>query len=209
MIYCIGNSHVNFFTKTHPSIRNTVSVCDSFTSFNIGPVIAYNYYEHHLTKTYDALKACGAPLGAQVLMVVGEVDCRWHLPKRVSETRMKPEMIVTQCAQRFFRAVLDVKSKGYKPILWGGHPSTTAGHNDAVDGPIWGDCLTRNRISNLWTNKLVEFAKPTKIPLVSLLHLLIDEHNLTRMEYFMDYCHLDSDKLLPTAIQLFKNQRLL
>ena len=43
------------------------------------------------------------------------------------------------------------------------HPSTTKGHNDDVDNPIYADCLFRNEITSKWNNLLSNKCKENDI----------------------------------------------
>ena len=54
MIYVIGNSHCNFFTKSPPS-NDSIIVGEFFTSIPMWGIIAYNYYEHHMESTIKKL----------------------------------------------------------------------------------------------------------------------------------------------------------
>jgi hypothetical protein len=209
MIICIGNSHANFFTGSRPGTINEARATAYFRSYSIGPVIAYNLFEHHLKKIHEALKKCEAKPNDQVMLIVGEVDCRWHLPKRINDTLKPSRVVVEECTQRFFRVNSDLKAKGYRPIVWCGHPTTTSGHNADPISPIWGDCFTRNDICKLWRDQLIKLATEAKFPYLNIVDNLIDEKGLTRMEYFEDYCHLDYTKLLPTVIQKAKKQGLI
>ncbi len=56
MIYCIGNSHANFFTGTHPKTSKMWSgPLERFFSYSVGPIIAYNFMDSHMEKTLEAL----------------------------------------------------------------------------------------------------------------------------------------------------------
>lgn len=208
MITCIGNSHANFFTGAHPGTTNSATFSTPFASYSIGPVIAYNFFEHHLPKVYEALKVCKTQKKDKVLLIVGEVDCRWHLPKQINDSKKDTKIVVDECASRFFRALVRLKNDGYEPVVWCGHPSTTEGHRTDPNCPVWGDCKTRNNISRLWRDALVRLAAPYKFTCIDILGDLINAEGLTRMEFFRDYCHLDTPKFLPTVIEKFKKQGL-
>ena len=62
------------------------------------------------------------------------------------------EFLVEECINRYFRCYLDLINRGYKVIIWGGHPSTTSGHNDDENSPVYGDCQHRNAITLYWNN---------------------------------------------------------
>ena len=122
MIYTFGNSHSHVFTNSLPSTfgvgeKNN----DFFTSVSLGPTIAYNFYDHHygnLLKFANELEI--NKTNDYIMLIVGEVDCRVHLPKQI-ELQDKPMVeVIRECADRFFRTYLDLKEKGFKVKRVGG-----------------------------------------------------------------------------------------
>lgn len=205
MIYCIGNSHANLFTDTHPSIQNKIFKY-GFVSCSIGPVIAYNFSNNHLYKVLNLLETSDFDKELDyVMLIVGEVDCRWHLPKKSNDNNVDIYEVVEECVDRFFNNYLELKNKGYKIIGWGGHPSTIDGHDDNPDKPVFGSCSTRNSISRTWDKLLKDRCDSNNIPYISIMEYLIDEDGLTKMEYFMDYCHLDYHKVKNILVEKFKD----
>lgn len=196
MIYVFGNSHAHVFTNTHPGVFGVGNHNENFVSLSLGPTIAYNFYEHHYPTMLNWMQQLNIDKEKDyILLAIGEVDCRWHLPYQASIQNRSNEDIVRECVDRYFNVYLDLKNRGYNIIGWGGHPSTTAGHSDNLEEPIFGDCLTRNKISLLWNNFLKEKSEQNKIPFISIIEDLIDDNGLTKMEYFSDYCHLNFSKV--------------
>jgi hypothetical protein len=138
------------------------------------------------------------------MLIVGEVDCRWHLPKQSSLQNKKIEELVEECVTRYFECYLDLINRGYKVIVWAGHPSTTAGHNDNLGCPVYGDCEYRNKISFYWNDVLKNLCEINDIPFLSIMDYLVDENKITKMEYFLDYCHLKSSLVLPFVYEELK-----
>lgn len=210
MMYVFGNSHAHFFTDSTPSLFGKgENENEFFQSFSLGPVIAYNFFDHYYPTMIGMLN--NLPVGATdyVMIAVGEVDCRWHLPKQAQAQNKPIEEVVHTCLDRFFRAHLHLKENGYNVVAWGGHPSTTSGHDDNPSEPVFGDCLTRNKISLCWNDYLEKLCNENKIQFVSIIRDLINVDGLTKMEYYKDYCHLDSKKLLPMVTQKFRQIGLL
>jgi len=207
MIHCIGNSHANFFTDTHPGTVDKWNTKGFFSSMSIGPVIAYNFIDNHLDKLIEAIDSIGnLKKSDKILLVVGEVDCRWHLPAQIHLQKRDMEDVVDECVERFFEVTKFLVASGLNPIGWGGHPTTTTEHDENPRQPIFGCCEDRNDISRRWNHKLEELCLNDNIPFVSIVDSLINEENLTKMEYYRDYCHLDSIKLLPEVTELFKKR---
>lgn len=211
MIYVFGNSHAHLFTNSKPATfgrgENSNKV---FTSYSLGPVIAYNFYEHHYPGMIDIIN--GIPFDKDtdaILIAIGEVDCRWHLPYQAKLQNKTNEEIVKECIDRFFRAHAHLDSHGYTVIGWGGHPSTTSGHNEDPSNPVFGDCITRNEISKLWNSYLHSKCTSNQLKFVSIIEDLIDESGLTKMEYYTDYCHLDYNKTKDLFMSKFKEQNII
>jgi hypothetical protein len=193
---------------------NTFSYTKGFVNFGwsnnpifkfcwLGPVIAYNFYEHHFEKVKEYLKSVNKETD-YIMFVVGEVDCRYHLPKQADEQKKSDDVIVRECVERFNRVYDELK--GYKIIITSTHPTTTEGHSMTnLDRPIYGDMKRRNNISILWNKYMEEYANQNKIPYLSLYKHLVDENNNTKMEYFFDYCHLNSDSIIGFLEEEFNN----
>ena len=144
-----------------------------------------------------------------ILLAIGEVDCRWHLPYQAHLQNKNNNDIVSECIERLFKSYLDLKSRGYNVIGWGGHPSTSSSHNDDPQQPVFGDCLNRNNITLLWDEYLSTKCNSNNIPYISIVRDLIDDNGLTKMEYFSDYCHLDYNKIYPLIEKKFRDQNLI
>lgn len=195
MIYVFGNSHANTFVGAPPGATGVWNSDGRFSSYSLGPVIAYNFKNNHYPRVLERLGEIEVGNNDYVLLAVGEVDHRWHIPRVASITKDPIENLTVECVDRFFEALADLKEKNYNVIAWGSHPSTTAGHSDNPEAPIFGSCLTRNLVGSVWNRRLRELCSQFDIPFVSIFDDLVDENSLTKMEYYMDYCHLDPDKI--------------
>ena len=195
MIYVFGNSHANTFAGAAPGATGVWSSDGRFSSYSLGPVIAYNFKNNHYPRVLELLDEIEVGNNDYVLLAVGEVDHRWHLPKRAVDTATSIESVSVECVDRFFESFMDLKSKNYNVIGWGSHPSTTSGHHEDAGSPVFGDCLTRNLIGKCWNKRLSELCSQNDIPFVSIFDDLVDENYLTKMEFYIDYCHLDPDKI--------------
>jgi len=195
-IYCIGNSHVNIFRGIDTVFGD--DNIDLFTTHHIGPTVAYNFYENHYPKVLEYLSCANIDKqNDYVMLIVGEVDCRWHLPKQAEVQNKNIEELIEECIDRFFRCYLDLVNIGYKVIVWGVHTSTTDGHNDDLSCPVYGNCEYRNKISLYWNDYLQKMSENNNLKILSIIKYLLDDNNLTKMEYFLDYCHLKSSMVIP------------
>ena len=195
MIYVFGNSHANTFTGASPGDIGVWNSDGKFSSYSLGPVVAYNFKNNHYPKVLRILESLDIKHDDYVLFAVGEVDHRWHIPRVASITKEPIEKLTVECVDRFFESLADLKEKNYNVIAWGNHPSTTEDRCDNPEAPIFGNCLTRNLVGKLWNERLNELCSQVDIPFVSIFDDLVDENSLTKMEYYMDYCHLDPDKI--------------
>lgn len=213
MIYAFGNSHVHFFTDSAPGKYGKGEKENQyFQSFSLGPIIAYNFsenYNQRFSEMINMLNELPITTDDYILLVVGEVDCRWHLLKQAEIQHLPVKEVVHNCIDRFFRVHLYLKENGYNVIAWGSHPSTTSGHNDDMGCPVYGDCLTRNSVSLEWSDYLEKKCIENDIRFVSIIKDLINDNGLTKMEYYKDYCHLDPDKYLPIVIEKFKKEGII
>ena len=196
-MYFIGNSHANTFTGTRPPVQGQWSNRGKYNSYSLGPVIAYNFKEHH----YDRMKRDALPhvnKQSKLFIVVGEVDCRLHLPKQIEESGREMEDVVEECVDRLFEVYILLKESGYDIVGWGGHPSTIdPDRRNNVNQPVWGDCLTRNKISKHWDLYLKNLCENNSIEYISIIENLINSDGLTNMKYFIDYCHLNPELIIP------------
>lgn len=206
MIYVFGNSHSHFFTNSHPSTHGWGNVRGNlFSSFSLGPTIAYNFYQNHYPRVLSELSSVKFNHETDyILLAVGEVDCRWHIPKQAELQNRDVDELVVECVERFFETHLDLKKRGYNVIAWGGHPSTTQNHSDDMSSPIYGDCFLRNGITLMWDSHIKKLSNIHNIHHISIVDNLIDSVGLTRMDYFMDYCHLNERCFNEVFIPSFK-----
>jgi hypothetical protein len=203
MIYAIGNSHSNFFTNSSPNKRDRVQN-GLFISHPIGPVIAYNFYEHHYPKVLNILESQHLSKNDYIILVVGEMDCRVHLPKQILLQNSPVNEVVHECIDRFFRSYINLIQKEYNVICWGGHPTTNEEPNNSEDSPVIGKITLRSLISKSWDEYLNKKCKEYNIPYISVIPDLMNLDGTTKMEYFMDYCHLHT-KYLPYVLNKFNN----
>ncbi len=206
MIHLIGNSHVNTFSNDcnlNMSFENEI-----FKSYHIGPVIAYYFYEHHMNSVYDIIKNNTIQKKDYISLIVGEVDCRVHLPQQADKQNKTDYEIVEECVNRLFRCYDDLVQKGYNVIVYSTHPTTIESHcmSDESLPVIYGEVDRRNKICLMWNEKLKELCDLKKIKFVNFYDLLVDENNITKMEYFLDYCHLNSSLCFTHILEKTKNK---
>jgi hypothetical protein len=195
MIYIIGNSHINNFSGDTKLNYGGPPLDPKFEFYYLGATIAYNFFEHHYPKSLQFLKNKD-PQTSYVTYVVGEVDCRFHIPLQFEKQKRPVEDLVKECIDRFFRCYIDLKEKGYKVFHTSTHPTTLSPPSTNAEQPIYGDWRLRNGICVIWNNYCKELCSKHDIPFVDYYGHLIDNENKTKTEYFLDYCHLNSSKVI-------------
>ena len=209
IIYCIGDSHVSFFSGDDTIQPLWPARSDDaipfFRSFRLGPVLAYNLCKTGTTTKgrealLDVLKAI--PSGSMVLLCFGEIDCRAHLLKQGIQQRRSLGSVVSECVDRYFGVIQEIGAMGYQPVVWNAIPSTTRDDmHSLANFPVYGTCLERNRITRLFNQYLKILTEMNGIPFISVFDELVDEHGLTRAEYYQqERIHL-SQKAMPLTIQ--------
>lgn len=205
MIYCFGNSHTSIFTG-----RNIITPIDQFVSdknqyFNalrLGPSVAYNFTSNYLPRVYNHINKSNIPSGSRILLAIGEIDCRWHIPLNAEKNHTTHYEEVKKCINRFYQTVVDLKSNGFKPIVWGVHPATNKSHSNNKECPIYGEFKLRLKITRQWNRYIERLCRKDNIEFISLCEDILDNNQL-KEEYFMDTIHLAGEKVYPLILDAF------
>jgi hypothetical protein len=201
---CIfGNSHVSMFTG-HDSIIGENSVVISETdSFQyrlqrIGPSTAFNFFwnANYYPNIISILDREASFKDKYIGLIVGEIDCRWHLGYNSNTCGRPIDECIEECVDRFFMCYIDLKKRGYKCIVFSVHPASTQGHREIADGPFYGEYKNRNRITEAFNNLLRQKCKIHKIPYCEYYSDLMHDDYEPKMEYFMDTLHLKGSRVL-------------
>lgn len=207
-IFCIGDSHTCFFAginKTQSAWpRKFHNFLPFFKAFNLGPVLAYNLVSLN-TKTKGREKLFKlltkeVPKGSSVMLCFGEIDCRAHLLKQSLIQKRSIKVIVSECVNRYFSVIQEVRKLGYKVLVWNVIPSTRL-NNTNKDFPTFGSCRERNVVVSLFNKNLRAKCKKNKIPFISVYDFFINKNGLTKMSYYMDEVHL-SQKAMPVVLKV-------
>lgn len=210
MIHLIGNSHVSTFSnQTVPPARYFFD-SEYFKANCLNAITAYNFYDNHKEFINDYIRD-KTEEGDKISFIAGEVDCRIHIPKQADEQNITDEESVLICLNKFLKVILMPNwFKNREPIAFGVHPSTNEPHSmDNKSRPIYGSMERRNNISVLWNKHLKAMCENIGIKFVSIYDYLVNDNNETKMEYFGDYCHLNSVKVYQFIIKEFKAQGLI
>jgi|688.fasta_scaffold206668_2 hypothetical protein len=196
------------FTQPHPSLP--------FRTWFLGPVLAYNFYENHLHKIYSHIKENPDKFDEQtmILLQVGEIDCRAHLPKYVN-LNTSVEHVVRQCIDRYHRSISELVEKGYKVGVLGVIPSQS---DEKIKSILSGSELASNLSGNTnlrrdicleWERYHSSICKNQSIPYISIYEKLTDKDRLAIEDFYVDSIHLSHDKTINLWIQSFKDANLM
>jgi len=211
-IYCIGDSHANFFSGLD-SIQSSwpeksIDLIPFFKSFRLGPVLAYNLCKANTKskgreKLFAILKRI--PKESTILLCFGEIDCRAHLLKQAEIQNIKIKTIIKECVDRYIPVIDEIKNLNYNVVVWNVIPSSPTGFPDKPAYPTYGTCRERNDVSRLFNQFLEEQLTNKNIQFISIFEKLIDENGLTLARFLMDELHL-SQAAMPLAIKKINNK---
>jgi hypothetical protein len=217
-IYCIGDSHVNFFSGQNevqqlwPKPSN--DVLPYFKTFRLGAILAYNLCKYGTRKKGRELlfvlldrnvpiQNREIPPESKLLLCFGEIDCRAHLLKQAEIQKRDITAVVEECVKRYFSVISEIKELGYETLVWNVIPTSRHDHIPNREFPVYGTCLERNHVTRLFNNCLSDICSSTGVEFISIFDELVDEQGLTREEYYFDYIHL-SQKAMPLVIEKVK-----
>jgi lysophospholipase L1-like esterase len=210
-IYCIGDSHVSFFSGIDwiqplwP--EKSDDVYPFFKSIRLGAVLAYNLCKtgtrwRGRERLFEFLKIKN-PADGKIMLSFGEIDCRAHLVKQATLQHRSIDSVVRECVERYFSVVREVKDKGYDVLIWNAIPSTRHDKIPDIEAPVYGTCLERNYATRVFNEYVQELCSVAGIRFLSVFDELVNEEGLTRTEYYLDAVHL-SQKAMSIALEKIK-----
>ena len=149
-----------------------------------------------------------------ILMFVGEIDCRVHLPKYVSKDRTY-QNVVEECVSRYHRSIIDLKNNVKNVGVIGALPSLCDESIkklmpiDEQRYNVSGTSEIRNKISKHWDDFHKSLCDKDCIPYISIYNSLVDEQGKTKENLFSDFIHLSYDKTIDIWINEFKRLNLI
>ena len=202
MIHCIGDSNSCFFSGTDvvrgkswwglkPDDR-----IPSYKSYNIGPATAYKFGEKHIHRVRTIISDAKIKPDEPILLVFGEIDCRWHIGRQHEKRQMHPWDVVNETMTKYIDAVAQL-SKEQQVILWAVPPPSALAEENH-DGCIYGNHFFRFNVTRIWNQALRERCDYHGLPCASIFWDLVDEGNNTLEGVHIDKIHL-SQKAMPAA----------
>jgi len=214
IIYCLGDSHVNFFSGRNEIQPSWPYPCLNglpfFESYRLGPVLAYNLCRlDTMTRGRENLFQIlrkRIPKNSIVLLCFGEIDCRAHLLKEAERQNKPIPEVVKDCVTRYFSVIQEIGSLGYCPVVWNILPTTsrTDLNPQTVGYPTYGSQKQRNRVTELFNESIKGLCENENIPFISIYNKLVDRDGNAICEYYSDRIHLSQDAM-PFALDKIKS----
>lgn len=218
VIYCIGDSHVSFFSgsdKIQPLWPlNSTDELTFFKTFRLGAVLADSLSRYGsamkgrellfilLDRKIPVLQLRPIPPGSRVLFCFGEIDCRFHIVKQAEMKSSSIESVASEVADRYSQVLKEVQDVGYEILVWNVIPPT----NPTVQNPEfphYGDYAQRIIATEHFNKRLKSNAERNGFIFIDVYDKLIDENRNANLEFYMDQVHL-SQKAMPFAIDELK-----
>jgi len=201
IVYVIGDSHSCFF---YGSDLNPIPY-PGFKVYYIGSALAYNLIERDTTtrgseQIFNILNN-KISAGSKVLLVFGEIDCRYQIFKAAEKQNVPVKQVMEECVRRYVSFAKEIKARGYDVMVWG----VVASQPDTIDiNPLHcrlGTCAERNILTRQFNDRLEYLLAEESIKFASIFEQLVDYANETKDElYLADKLHL-SQKVKPAAIK--------
>lgn len=211
-IYCIGDSHVSFFSGQEaiaPLWPNRAEAkISGFEVFRLGAVLAYSLSRNGTRmngreKLFEILSFL--PKGSKVLLLFGEIDCRVHLLKIATKSSTPIEQVVKRTVEAYYSVVQEVIEAGFNVIVWGVMPSSGYDTIKNKDYPAYGTSGERNRVTRKFNEELKGKCENDGVPFVDFFECLLDKRDRTKMFYYMDETHL-SQVAMKKALSALENE---
>lgn len=218
VINVIGDSHSNFFSGHEKIIWNEMANVSEnisqvqdryplFRTFHFGPCLAYNTSKLNTTnrvleKTRYLVDNNLLPPKSAVIICLGEIDCRVHIKKQAENQNRSVEEVIDNILKNFSSYLMTLKDAGFKVICWG--PIASQKENESkidLEYPRYGSETERNKITEIYNDKLQKFCQDLGIGYCSIFKNMINERYETDSSFISsDGVHL-SQKSLPFALK--------
>jgi len=206
-IKVIGDSHCNFFSGhelicfkkiNKTGINNCNDLLDKFTTFHLGPALAYNLNKYNTQtqareKVEYLIKSQLVPNNSTIICCFGEIDIRVHVLKQAKEQNKSIESVIHNILNNYLEFLLFLKQNN-SVYVWGPIPTQKDGleENEYIKKyfPCYGTEIDRNKATMIFNQELKKICEENDIGFLSIFDKLIDENYHTKIDYIADGCHL-------------------
>ncbi len=163
MIYCFGDSHINFLKM----------VSNDFSIHWTGSLIAYNL-NNKIEAIDDFIKRTGINKKDDILLFsFGEIDCRLHILQQSQNQGRSENEITMEVVKEYHKFLVNYKDKGFNVAVWG--PIPTLPDNQKHDKLQYtGAHEERNRVTKLFTEYLKSYCE-TDFKVISIYDELTED----------------------------------
>lgn len=222
-LHVLGDSHVAFFAgaealKFYPGrrlftgffrrryISAFTELLPVFRVFHTGASTAWSadaYRSSSQTREkIEVLLRKDLPPRAAVLLVYGEIDCRWHIPKAVLGGKTTAAA-AGETVIKFMGLPRRLAQAGYDVTVW--QPSgVTLGEPTPPDGdqtlPIIGSQQLRLEVTRAYSEQLAAACERETIRCTGIVGKYHPWTEPAAAECFLDSCHL-SQRMMPLALR--------
>lgn len=203
-VLVIGDSHVNFFSGNEElsfiPIGNDVNTCEQInglpiTVLHLGPSLAYNSNRYGTSTRFreklDWLMEEFIQQGDRIICVLGEIDMRAHVLRQAEIQNKTYQEIVDKIADNYSVFLLWLKNLGYDVYCYGPIASQKDSAPNTPEHPRVGSERARNRATEYFTERMVEFCQDNGIDFFSLFDEMITKDYETKEEFLSgDRFHL-------------------
>lgn len=200
MIYCIGDSHAAAFSgsKTMIDVYPEIIYNGQFRAIRLGPCTAHNMYKRVDEIEGVLLRSGFNKSKDQAIICAGEIDCRWHMPRIISQQKRQIIRVVEDTARNFVGFIYDLEKRGINVWTYSPPGSTWIEPTDNPNCPVHSDEQTRNLITKWYDEKVVSIKKfyNLKSKHLDTKDILIDNDLRTVQHYYGDHLHLHSPRII-------------
>lgn len=222
MINVVGDSHSAFFAGCESLVFNKgrriltglfrpryvsafTELLPVFRVFHLGPATAWNASSARSStwsyeKIQKLLKVRDIAQNSKILLVFGEIDIRYQIPKAVIKGKSINEA-VTETVERFIKLPFELKERGYEPSVWLPtliarlKPTDDSNTDSKNELPVAGPQTLRDEICSEYCKKLKEYCIQADLKSCGI----DPDASLMGNESFIDGHHL-SQNLMPLAL---------
>lgn len=201
LVHFIGDSHVRVFNLENGIITYAIS---SATAHNL---IKEDSSTHSRQLMHKYLKCVNRKRDI-VVMVFGEVDCRFHFYYQyVSHKGERPvEEFIDRTLLNYGAVLKEISNNGFFVCVCGVAPACIEGNVTAY--PYYGTSSVRADITKLFNEKLKYLCTGNNMPFIDMYTPAADRDGLRKKEYDTDGIHLNKKIIPHVRMQLnmlFKN----
>lgn len=220
--FVVGDSHTDIFNQNmfdkkvllgYDQLKSNLWGCTysapDFVTYHLDAVLAYNMNRYGSTmkgleKVNWLIDNKYLPKHAKIVFSLGEIDVRVHVKKQAEKQNCSVEKVVDSIIEHYGTILLKLKRKGYRVYAYAPIASQKETVNIDPQFPRYGTEIERNKISQMFGEKLKSFCQQNGMGFVSVLSELLNDDMTSKGEYYRDGVHLNM-QARPLVVKKFKD----